>query len=131
MLCLDANALIDYLEGVDAFGDFIRARSQEPMFAPAVALHEVFVGAVRLHGEDGLEEVQEDLDWVEPMPLTAGAAAETARIDAELHEQGEPIGPMDTLIAGIIREAGGSIVTDDEHFARVDGLNVHHYDTDD
>lgn len=128
MLCLDTSALIDYLEGRDSIGEFIRAQKQAPMFAPTVVLHEVFVGAARLRGEPGLEQARADLEWVEPLALTAGGAAETARVDAELHERGEPIGPLDTLIAGIVREAGGTIVTGDAHFERVAGLSVEHYD---
>ena len=33
----------------------------------------------------------------------------------------------DVLIAGIVREAGGSIVTGDNHFKRIDGLDFISY----
>lgn len=128
MRCLDTDALVDYLHGVEAVGEFVRAHDGEPLFAPTVALYEVFVGAVRLRGDAGLEDVQADLDWVEPISLSTRGAAEAARIDAELHERGEPIGALDTLIAGVVRDAGGTVVTNDEHFDRVDGLDVERYD---
>jgi tRNA(fMet)-specific endonuclease VapC len=35
---------------------------------------------------------------------------------------------MDVLIAGVVREAGGTIVTRDQDFARIDGLPVESYD---
>ena len=124
MNCLDTNVLIDYLEGVDEVGDYIREHEREPLFAPTVALHETFIGAVRLHGEDGLERARADLDWVEPIDLTVDGAAEAAKIDRELHEDGTPIGALDTLIAGVVRSEGGTIVTRDDHFERVDGLDV-------
>lgn len=36
----------------------------------------------------------------------------------------EPIGPLDTLIAGVVRDAGGTVVTRDDHFERVPELAV-------
>ena len=48
-------------------------------------------------------------------------------VDAELHDSGTPIGALDTLVAGIVREAGATLVTADDHFERVNGLDVHRY----
>ena len=127
MHCLDVNALIDYLHGEEAIGEFVRARSAELFFSPTVALHEVFIGAARLRGASGVAAVREDLDWVEPLPLTVDAGVEAALIDAELHEVGTPIGSLDSLIAGTVRSEGGTIVTRDGHFERVENLEVRRY----
>lgn len=124
MNCLDTNVLIDYLEGEPYVGEFLESNQETPLFVPTPALHETFIGAVRTRGEDGLEKVRSDLDWLEPVELTIGGAAEAAKIDEELHSSGEPIGPLDTLIAGVVREAGGTVVTRDDHFERVRGLRV-------
>jgi predicted nucleic acid-binding protein len=126
MHCLDTNTLIDYLEGEDTIGEFLISH-QQPFFAATVSLHEVFVGAARLRGDDGVADVQHDLDWVQPLELTAEGAAEAAIIDAELQAAGTPIGAMDTLIAGVVREAGATLVTADDHFERVDGVSVVDY----
>lgn len=128
MHCLDASALVDYLEGVETIGRFVTDHEREPLFSPSVALFETFVGAIRIRGEDGLERARAELDWVEPVDLTVGGAAEAARVDRELHDVGEPIGALDTLIAGVVRDAGGTMVTADPHFERVDGLDVLRYD---
>lgn len=128
MHCLDASALVDYLEGTESIGRFVGAHGREPLFSPTVALFETFVGATRTRGEAGLESVMADLEWIEPIDTTVSGAAEGARIDRELHEAGEPIGALDTLIAGIVRDAGGTVVTADAHFERVEGLDVVRYD---
>lgn len=128
MHCLDASALVDYLEGDDSIGEFVVEHERDPIFSPSVALFETFVGAVRTRGEGGLEAARADLDWIEPVDLTVGNAAEAARVDRELHDAGEPIGALDTLIAGVIRDAGGTVVTSDADFERVDGLDVLRYD---
>jgi len=124
---LDTSALVDYLHGTDAMAAFLEANQERPLFAPTVALHEVFVGAARLRGVEDVEDAREDLDWVEPLELTADGAAEAALIEAELEDAGAKIEAMDTLIAGVVREAGGTLVTRDSHFDRVAGLDVQTY----
>jgi predicted nucleic acid-binding protein len=131
MHCLDTNALIDYLEGEEDIGAFLTSH-QEPFFASTVSLYEVFVGAARLREVDGVEDVHDDLDWVQPLPLTVTGAGEAALIDAELQDAGTPIGAMDTLIAGIVREAGATLVTADGDFEQVADITVVNYrDMDD
>ena len=127
MNCLDTNALIDYLDGDEAIGSFLEEHDTVPYFAPAIVLHEVFVGAARRDGRAGVERVQEDLDWVEPLSLSIDAAAEAALIKAELLDQGTRIGAMDTLIAGAVRDVGGTLVTADSHFTEVTDLDIELY----
>jgi predicted nucleic acid-binding protein len=127
MRCFDTSALIDYLKGKEAVGAYINDHENEPLFAPSVALYETFVGAARLRGSDGVTAVQDDLSWVVELELSAAGAAEAALVEAELRDAGTPIGSLDTLIAGMVREAGGTVVTGDDHFERVAGLGVERY----
>lgn len=119
------------MNGIEPIGTFLETTSSEPIFAPTVALYETFIGAVRVHGEPGLESVQIHLDWVEPIQLSLKGASEAALVEAELPQAGLMIGPLDTLIAGIVRNIGGTVVTRDDHFERVSGLKVVRYDLDD
>jgi len=127
MNCLDANAVIDYLHGNEGIDDYLNEYGQLPQFVPTVVLHEVLVGAARLGGRAGVEETREDLDWLEPLELSAGGAAEAALVRAELQDAGTPIGPLDTLIAGVVRDCGGTLITADDHFEHVSGLDVQYY----
>lgn len=127
MNCLDSSAVIDYLEGETAIGEYLEAREREPFFAPTVVLQDVFVGAARLNGSEGVRQVREDLAWVEPLPLTVDGAAEAAIVDAELRNDGTPIGPMDATIAGVVREVGGTLITSDEDFEQVPDLDIARY----
>jgi len=45
-------------------------------------------------------------------------------VEAELLDAGNRINLGDVLIAGVCRHHGARIVTRDEHFGRVDGLDV-------
>jgi len=124
---LDTNAVIDYLHGNDAIANYLDEYGHLPQFAPTVVLHEVFAGAARLRGREGVEATRQDLDWLKPLELSVDGTAEAALVREELHADGTPIGPMDTLIAGIVRGCGGTLITADDHFDRVADLNVQYY----
>lgn len=127
MNALDTSFLVDYLHGEEEVREFVAEHEHEPLFAPTVALFEVFVGAARTRGAEGIDEARDDLSWVNELGLSVESAAEAALVDAELHERGEPVGLADTLIAGIVRNAGGTLVTGDGHFENVSGLEVERY----
>jgi len=127
MIVLDTSFLLDYLDGVDATAEFLDEHKTEPLFAPSLVLFEVYRGGARTGGRAGLDEVVTGLDWLEPLALTEPAAREAALVEAELLESGERINLGDTLIAGVCRHHGARIVTRDDHFDRVDGLEVEHY----
>lgn len=129
MYCLDATFLIDYLNEEDGGPTeaFLRANDRCSFAAPTVALYEVSLGALLPDADVEVTDVRGALDWIEPLPLTETAAAEAARIETELMGDGSRIKKRDVLIAAVVREAGGTIVTRDEHFDRVEGLSVEFY----
>ncbi|PSP46715.1 VapC toxin family PIN domain ribonuclease [Halobacteriales archaeon QH_1_68_42] len=127
MIAFDASFLLDYLDGVDATTAYLEANEDKPFFAPSLALFEVYRGATRSNGREGLDRVTSGLDWVEPLPLSEPAAREAALVEAELLDSGDRINLGDALIAGICRHNGARIVTRDDRFDRVDGLDVEKY----
>lgn len=127
MIALDTTFLLDYLDGVQATADYLDEHAGKPFFAPTLALFEVYRGAARTAGEEGVERVASALDWVEPLPLTDAATREAAVIEAELLDSGRRVNLGDTLIAGVCRHSGARIVTRDSDFARVSGLDVESY----
>ena len=127
MKCLETSFLIDYLDGHEAAGAYLEARSNAPFFAPSLSLYEVYRGAARSDGPGGVDRAERALEWVEPLDLGAGASREAALIEAELLDGGTPINLGDVLIAGIVRDAGGTVVTNDADFERVQNLDVERY----
>lgn len=127
MIAFDTSFLVDYLDGVEAAASYLEEHSDRPFFAPSLVLFEVYRGAARTGGREQIERVASSLDWVDPLPLTDAGVQEAAVIEAELLETGERVNLGDTLIAGVVREAGGSLVTADSHFGRVTGLDVVNY----
>jgi len=122
MIALDTSFLLDYLDGVPAVAEYLGTNADKPFFAPSLALLEVYRGAARTDGRDGVDRAASSLDWVDPLPLTEPAAREAALVEAELLDAGERINLGDTLIAGICRHNGASLVTHDDHFDRVTDL---------
>ncbi len=69
--------------------------------------------------------VQEFLDGITILPMDSAAAREYARIRAELHALGSPIGPLDLMIAAHAASLRATLVTNDvSEFGRVRGLRV-------
>lgn len=127
MLAFDTTFLVDYLDGDDEAGEYLAEIQQRVFFAPTLALFEVYRGAGRSAGPEGIETVAESLDWVEPLPLTNAAALEAAEIEEELLDAGRPVNLGDVLIAGICRNNGATLVTRDEDFQEVKDLDVETY----
>ncbi|WP_256943961.1 PIN domain-containing protein, partial [Halobacterium hubeiense] len=65
--------------------------------------------------------------WLDALPLTEPAAREAALIEASLLDDGACVNLGDTLIAGVCRHHDARIVTRDDHFDRVPGLDVETY----
>lgn len=62
------------------------------------------------------------------LPFDLAAAEQAARVRAQLEAQGTPIGPVDTLIAGIALSRGLTVVTrNTREFGRVAGLHVENW----
>lgn len=131
MYCPDTNFLIDYLdterEASEDAKALLEANPDREYRIPSVALFEILRGGARLRGAAGVADLIEQLDWADHLPLTPPAAREAALVDGELETSGQKINLGDVLIAGTVREAGGTIVTRDSHFENVDGLDVKRY----
>lgn len=127
MIAADTSFLLDYLDGEDAAAQYLAIHEDEPFFAPSLSLFETYRGAARVGGADGVERAKTALEWVEPLVLDEPASREAACIEAELLEAGAPINLGDTLIAGICRHHGATVLTRDGDFERVDGLDVDRY----
>lgn len=127
MIALDTSFLLDYLDGLEAAGTVIEEHEDRPLFAPTLSLFEVYRGAARAAGRQGMDRAAAGLEWVEPLPLTEPAAREAALVEAELREAGDPVNLGDTVIAGVCRHNGACLVTRDGDFDRVSDLAVETY----
>lgn len=131
MYCPDTNFLIDYLDEERPASEdtkaLLEANPDREYRIPSVAFFEVLRGGARLRGTAGIADLIEQLSWADHLPLTPRSVREAALIDSELEQSGQKINLGDVLIAGTVRETGGTIVTRDNHFEHVDDLDVKIY----
>lgn len=124
MICLDSSILIDYFDGAGYVEEFLESTT-EPIAVPRIVRYELYVGALRSSDpSETIGAVDQALEWTQTLEFTDSAAKEAAMVRAAMLDDGAPIGAADTLIAGIAREAGATLVTRDGDFERVSHLQV-------
>jgi tRNA(fMet)-specific endonuclease VapC len=93
---------------------------------PAIVAYEVWVGV--LCSQDAKrrrEQFEKFLSVVSILPFDADAAHRAAEVRLALQGRGEPIGPLDTLIAATVLANSATLVTRNQReFKRVPGLAV-------
>lgn len=124
MICLDSSLAIDYLEG-EPYVESLLDPLTETVAVPRLVRYELYVGVLRSPDPtETMDAVDQALSWTETLEFTDAVARETATIRAGLLDRGEVIGAAETLIAGIAREAGATLLTLDDDFERVPNLQL-------
>ena len=98
----------------------------ESDFAISWVTHaELLLGAV-CHSRDGnaLAQVRQFIGAVSVLLPDATTCEEYASIQASLRRKGTPIPSNDVWIAALCRQHELTLVTADEHFAAVEGINL-------
>ena len=89
-----------------------------------ITAYELLRGAyISSDPEKNLAEVQQLLCNVEVLELTLQACEQASKIYRDLRKRGRLIGEFDVLIAGIARIQAEPVVTRDEHFTLIRGIN--------
>lgn len=112
MKVLDANFLVDYLNGVDAAAEYLLANENEEFVFPAPAYAEALVGEGNAPGGD-IAGVGADLAWGEVYETDKQTATLAGKIANEVGPQGPFLTGMDALIAAVGRELGAPVVSAD------------------
>lgn len=128
MVSLDSTYLIDLLRNASgAIARLDRLESdREPCCVTPPAAAEVLVGAHRFGGKSlrAAQELLHSLQWLE---FDRASCEVAGRIEAELIQQGAPLGASDLYIAAISLRHGHRLLTRDGAFSRVKGLQVETY----
>lgn len=130
MACLDTSFLVDLLRGkkeVETLKDELDQHETTLVIA-SPSIMELWSGACRSsHPEKEQKKINELLQSFLILPLDSSSAKEAAEIEVELLKKGQMIETEDIMIAGIARSHGEKIVTRDEHFQRIKGLQLKTY----
>jgi len=126
-LILDTSVLVALLKGGTYSDEAIRRLDEngDRVSTTIITAYELLRGAhISSNIERNLAEVHELLSNLEILDLTLEACEEASKIHHDLKKSGCLIGEFDVLIAAIARTHAETIMTRDDHFARIQGINV-------
>ncbi|HEV7515895.1 MAG TPA: type II toxin-antitoxin system VapC family toxin [Thermoanaerobaculia bacterium] len=126
MYALDANSIVYYFKGMGRVAERLLQTPPREIALPVVVLYELEVGIAKsLSPERRRAQLDELAAQVQLLPLGLAEARTAARIRADLERAGQPIGPLDNLIAGIALTHGATLVTHNvKEFRRIARLAV-------
>jgi len=122
-LVIDSNAYIAYGAGNTSVVNIIEGA--EILFLPAPVFGELLYGAKNSNKPGENEQVLNDfLVQSVFVPVDESIASRYATVRTQLKKSGNPIPENDIRIAASSLELNAPILTDDEHFSHVSGLEV-------
>ena len=124
---LDTNHLIALLNRVPAAVEKQRQieKTGSRVCSTAIPLGELYFGAFHSqHRSRNLQRLSRIRRRLVFLPFDERAAIEYGRIREETHSRGTPIPVADTMIAAIARPLRLRVLSHDEHFRWVPGLQV-------
>lgn len=130
MACLEITFLIDLLRGDENIkhlkDDLDKTENILAVAAPSVM--ELWTGAI-LSNRSASEKIKisELLSSFTIFHLDEKSAKEAGEIEADLIKKGQIIDTEDIMIAGIAKSNGEKLVTRDQHYAKISGLNLIKY----
>jgi len=126
-MILDTDLLIALLKGETEANKIIEQLNEggERVATTILTAYELLRGAnISSKTEKNLAEAQELLSNIEILDLTLQACEEASKIYRDLRKAGCSIGEFDTLIAAITKTHAETLMTRDEHFTLIQGINV-------
>lgn len=126
---LDSNILIYFFKDVGAVRTHFRQHEDADIKLCTPVLWELMTGAYKVKdGSSQTARLAAVQNRFETLPFDFSAAQHAAQARASLEAKGTPIGPVDTMIAGIALAHQLVIVTRNvREFERVPGLQVQNW----
>jgi tRNA(fMet)-specific endonuclease VapC len=126
---LDSNILICFFKDAGAVRAHLRQHKDADIKLCTPVLFELMTGAHKVKdGSSQTARLAAVQDRFDTLPFDLAAAQHAAKARAHLEAQGTPIGPVDTMIAGIALAHQLTMVTRNvREFARVPGLQVQNW----
>ncbi|MFZ5593092.1 MAG: type II toxin-antitoxin system VapC family toxin [Pseudomonadota bacterium] len=124
MYLLDTNTLIYFFKGQGRVAERLLSTSPTEVALPTLVVYEVEVGIAKsAQPAKRRRQLAELLNVIKVLPFDQAAASAAAGVRVTLEGRGHPIGPLDTLIAGIAISQRATLVTHNtREFKRVPKL---------
>lgn len=127
MTIVDTNVMVAFLKGtpdtVEKINELVNTNDR--IAITIITAYELLKGAyLSSRQQENLLDVTETISNLQILDLSPQSCAEAARIYWELKEKGRLIGEFDILIAAIAKTNCEAILTHDQHFKSVQGLQL-------
>jgi tRNA(fMet)-specific endonuclease VapC len=129
MFVLDTNTLVYFFRGEGEVATRLLATPPASVAVPTLVVYELETGIAKSTAREKRRgQLDALLQVVKVLPFGLEEARAAAALRAKLEVLGAPIGPMDTLIAGVALASRGVLVTRNvREFGRVEGLVVENW----
>lgn len=126
MYLLDTNTLIYFFKAIGNVSKNLLSKSPKDISIPAIALYELQVGIAKsIKPQKRKKQLDALVSRITIYSFGTKEAEAAAIIRANLESKGSPIGPYDTLIAGIAISTKSTLVTHNtKEFKRVKNLII-------
>ena len=126
MYLLDTNTLIYFFKNLGKVSEILLSKSPKEIAIPVVTLYELEVGIAKSNNrQKRRKQLNEFVSQVAVFQFGTKEARRAAIVRATLESNGTPIGPYDTLIAGIALSTKSTLVTHNtKEFIRIIKLNL-------
>lgn len=126
---LDTDICIYWLKGISNIKDKVEQIGIKNIYTTIVTTAELYHGAFHSKRvKENLEDVENFIKIIKPLSLTKNSAKRFGRIKSELKIQGEIIDNFDILIASIVLDNEGILVTNNTgHFNRIKKLRIENW----
>lgn len=126
MYLLDTNTLIYFFKKQGNAGRHLSNSAPEDIAISLLTIYEIEVGLAKsVDATRRRMQFEQLLSFVQLIPFGRTEARRAAQLRAQLEKQGNPIGPIDTLIAGSALAHNAILVTHNvKEFSRISGLII-------
>jgi tRNA(fMet)-specific endonuclease VapC len=122
-LLLDTNVVVALLAGDPDTRDFLS--QAEITFLPSIVLGELYYGAWKSRQKEANSSKIDALAAKSAvLPVDAVTAWHFGQIKSALRAKGRPIPENDIWIAALAKQYGLGLLTHDQHFKEVDGIEI-------
>ncbi|WP_290595845.1 MULTISPECIES: type II toxin-antitoxin system VapC family toxin [unclassified Archaeoglobus] len=127
MFCLETTFLVDLLKGKKRAIETYKKIRDSKLFTTSISAWELIRGPKLVGRKKEFEDALEMLENIDILPFSFNSAKIAVEVERHLREKGMEINLVDVLIASVAIEHGLKLVTRDEHFSRIKGLEVVNY----
>ncbi len=125
LFLLDTNIVVDFFKGDPAIANSL---ASSELFIPSIVVGELYFGAyasgIKHSREKRLKEIAYFVEQYPVVEVSEKTADYYGQIKSELKQLGKPIPENDVWIAALAKEYNLPIISRDQHFTHVPGLEV-------